>query len=68
MRLLGVALLAALLLSGCETINDTLVRLKFKDWGASRSVRQQIREGLERRMDVVPAGPKELAPPFMDLG
>jgi uncharacterized protein YceK len=68
MRLIGVALVAALLLSGCETINDTLVRQKFKDWGASRSMKHQIREGLERRRGSAPAGPQELAPPFMDLG
>ena len=68
MRLAGLGVLAALLLSGCASINDMLVRQKFKDWGVSRSVKQQIREGLERRREVVPAGPTELAPPFMDLG
>lgn len=68
MRLAGLGVLAALLLSGCASINDALVRQMFKDWGTSRSVRQQIMEGLERRREVPPPGPKELAPPFMDMG
>lgn len=68
MRLFGLGMVVLLLLPGCASINDMLVRQMFKDWGVSRSISQQIKEGLERRREVPPPGPKELAPPFMDMG
>ena len=67
MRLAGVGVLALLLLSGCASVNDMLVRQMFKDWGVSRSIRGQIWEGLERR-EAAPSFPKKPAPPFMDQG
>ena len=58
-----------LLLSGCETLNEVLVRQMFKDHGVSRRVSDQIREGLEIRMNLPPAdAPATPAPPFLDQG
>jgi hypothetical protein len=62
-------LLAFLLLSGCETLNDTLVRQRFKERGLSDRVNDQIREGLERREAAPPAKvPARPAPAFLDQG
>lgn len=62
-------MLGLLFLSGCETLNETLVRQMFKDHGVSRRVSDQIRDGLERRKRVPPADmPKKPAPFFLDQG
>lgn len=69
MRRLNILLLMLVLLSGCETINDAIVRQWHKDSGLGRRVNYQIREGLERREGAPPArGPKFPAPAFMDEG
>jgi hypothetical protein len=68
-RPFGGLLLALLLLSGCETVNDTLVRQWFKDSGLSRRLNYRIREGLERREAAPPADvPRRPAPDFLDQG
>ena len=59
---------ALLLLSGCETVNETLVRQLHKDSGLGRRVNHQIREGLERRKAAPGSVPKSPAPAFMDQG
>lgn len=55
------------LLTGCETLNDALVRHSFEDWGLSRNVGRQIREGLEKRKEAPPA-PAAPPPAFLDQG
>jgi hypothetical protein len=68
-RRLNLLLLALALLSGCETLNDTLVRETHKDWGINRRARAQIWKGLERRKEAPPQrAPTEPAPAFMDQG
>lgn len=70
MRLLGVIIVATLL-SGCESLNDVLVRQWFLDHGMSNKVGNQIREGLDRRMSAPPpkpAAPRRPAPEFLDQG
>lgn len=64
--LIGFALLS---LTGCETLNDAMVRRMFWDGGVSRSVERQILDGLERR-EKVPAvtEPGRPAPPELDRG
>jgi hypothetical protein len=65
----NLLLLALALLSGCETINDAVVRQWHKDAGLSRRVEHQIKEGLERReTKPPPTGPTMPAPEFMDEG
>ena len=59
---------AFLLLSGCESVNATLVRQMHKEWGTSRRINDQIREGLDRRKEVPGPVQKTPAPPFMDQG
>ena len=63
-----LALLLALpFLSGCETINEALVRQIHKEPGLSRRMHNQIREGLERRKAAPPGSiPKRTAPGNMD--
>ena len=62
-------LLAPLLLTGCASLNDTLVRIWFKDRDLSNRVNLQIREGLQRRMSQPEKLlPKKLAPAFLDQG
>ena len=62
-------LLALVLLSGCETLNATLVRQRFKDRGLSHRVAEQIKEGLEKRQRAPAANtPTTPAPGFMDQG
>lgn len=57
------------LFSGCEALNDAIVRQMHKDWGVSRRTSDQIVEGLKRRKaEEPPAIPKKEAPPFMDQG
>jgi hypothetical protein len=56
------------LLSGCEGLNDALVRQWFKDSGLSRKVNEQIREGLERRKARPKDIPRTPAPDFLDQG
>lgn len=62
-------LCALVLLAGCESLNETLVRQMYIDHGISRKASGQIRKGLERRQ-LAPAAkqPREPAPPFLDLG
>jgi hypothetical protein len=69
---LGLAVLlaqSAVLLSGCESVNDALVRRWLMEPGLSRRVNSQIREGLERR-NAAPSGraPRTPAPEFLDEG
>lgn len=60
---------ALVLLAGCESLNETLVRQMFIDHGVSREVSEQIREGLKRRQKAPPAElPRKAAPPFLDQG
>jgi len=61
-------LAALLLLSGCETLNDALVRQWFKDSGLSHKVKDQIWEGLERRESAPVQRPATPAPAFLDQG
>ena len=69
MKCFASSLLALVLLSGCEAVNEVLVRQLFKDSGLSRKVNYQIREGLEKRKGAPPAnGHKGPAPAFMDQG
>ncbi len=60
---------ALVVLPGCESLNETLVRQMFIDRGVSREVSDQIKEGLKRREKTPPAElPRQAAPPFLDLG
>lgn len=62
-------LLALLSLPGCETLNDLIVRQMLKEPGVSGKVRDQIREGLEKREKAPPTErPQQPPPPFMDQG
>ena len=65
-----ILLLAALLLfSGCQTLNDSLVRQWLGDAGLSRRVHDQIREGMQRREEApAPYLPAKPAPAFLDEG
>jgi hypothetical protein len=70
-RLSSLALLLSALafLSGCETLNDALVRQSLKDRGLSHRLDFQIREGLEKRMAAPPVNaPRRPAPAFLDQG
>ena len=69
MRRLGLLIPALALLSGCEGLNETLVRQLFRDSGLSNRVYYQIREGLERREAAPPARlPQNPAGDFPDQG
>ena len=60
---------ALLLFSGCQTLNDSLVRQWLGDAGLSRRVHDQIREGMQRREKApVPYLPARPAPAFLDEG
>ena len=62
-------ILLLLFLSGCETLNDALVRQMMKEPGLSGSVLNRIREGLEKREGAPAAAePRRYAPAFMDQG
>lgn len=61
-------LLLALLLPGCGTLNETMVRQMYKDHGISRKTRNQIRQGLEQREQQPQEVPKQPAPAFLDQG
>ena len=62
-------LLALVVLSGCESLNEAVVRQLFRDPGLSRRMNYQIREGLERRKTLPPADiPHKPAPTFLDQG
>jgi hypothetical protein len=67
-RRLGWLLLALLLLTGCEALNDALVRQSLKDGGLSSSVNRRIRQRLERNLAVPESRPKTPAPAFLDQG
>lgn len=68
-RLSPWLLLALALLPGCEALNGALVRQSLKQWGLSRRLDSQIREGLEKRMTAPPAKtPTRPAPAFLDQG
>lgn len=59
----------SLLLGGCESLNETLVRQWFLDRGLSHEVGTRIREGLQRREEAPPrTGPIRPAPEFLDQG
>ncbi|WP_239026949.1 hypothetical protein [Geomonas oryzisoli] len=61
--------LMLLFLSGCETLNDAMIRFTLKEPGLSGRISDQIREGLQRREKKPPmAAPQETPPPFMDQG
>jgi hypothetical protein len=64
----GFAALA--LLSGCESLNGSLVRLWLMDHGYGREMNSLIREKFERKMTAPPASnlPGRPAPPFLDQG
>ena len=69
MKRLKMSLLALVLLSGCDTLNDAVVRQLFRDPGLSRKVNYQIREGLEKRKAAPqPNVPLRPAPDFLDQG
>lgn len=61
-------LLCVMLLSGCEALNEAVVRQMFKDRGVSRKLNIQILEGLEKRNKEAPAQPALRPPPFLDQG
>lgn len=68
MRFRHWALLAALFITGCAELNDTLVRTWFMDRKLGNRVGTQIREGLEKREQTpVPVQPRP-APEFLDQG
>lgn len=68
-RRLTLLLAALLLFSGCQTLNDSLVRQWLGDAGLSRRVHDQIREGMQRREQApVPYLPAQPAPAFLDEG
>lgn len=68
MSLRMLLLLPALLLPGCETLNDAMIRHMLKEPGMSGRIGDQIRGGLERREKAPPATVPEAAPPFLDQG
>lgn len=69
MRRFNFLLIAMALLSGCEPLNDALVRQWHKDSGLGRRVRNQINEGLDRRRTAPPkVGPAFPAPPSLNQG
>lgn len=69
MRRLTLLLTALLLFSGCQALNDALVRQWLGDAGLSRRVHDQIREGMQRREKTpVPYLPAQPAPAFLDEG
>ena len=68
MRRFRPLLLGFVLLSGCETLNDTLVRQWFRDPALSHRMNYQIREGLERRDAAPEQVPKLPAPGHLDQG
>lgn len=62
-------LLTVLVLSGCESLNDSVVRVWFQDRALGHRVHDQIREGLQRRLSAPPAPlPKTTVPAFLDQG
>jgi hypothetical protein len=62
-------LLGLLLLGGCSSLDDALVRSFMQDRELRERVNDQIREGLERKKSapekLLPGNP---APPFLDQG
>ena len=69
MRRFSLPLLTLLLLSGCESLNDAVVRRWFEDPALSRRVGHQIKDGLERREATPAARPPAVpAPAFLDQG
>jgi uncharacterized protein YcfL len=69
MRSRAALLLASLLLGGCSSLNDALVRSWMQDRELGERVNAQIREGLERRKSAPEKVlPKKPAPPFLDQG
>ncbi|MBJ6750685.1 hypothetical protein [Geomonas anaerohicana] len=68
MTLRMLLLLPALLLPGCETLNDAMVRHMLKEPGMSGRISDQIRDGLQRREKAPPATVPEAPPPFLDQG
>lgn len=64
--LLAVAFLS---LTGCETLNEAMVRHMMKEPGVSGEVLDQIRDGLQRREQAPPEKRESLpASPFLDQG
>jgi hypothetical protein len=62
-------LLGLLLLGGCSSLNDALVRSWMRDRELGERVNTQIREGLERRRSAPEKVlPKKPAPAFLDQG
>ena len=62
-------LLALVFFSGCESLNEAVVRQMFRDPGLSRRMNYQIREGLEKRNKLPPGDiPNKPAPIFLDQG
>ncbi|WP_224983063.1 hypothetical protein [Geomonas agri] len=68
MSLRMLLLLPTLLLPGCETLNDAMIRHMLKEPGLSGKISDQIRDGLERREKAPSATIPEAAPPFLDQG
>ncbi|MBJ6723092.1 hypothetical protein [Geomesophilobacter sediminis] len=70
MRLVAI-FLAAALLAGCESVQDSLVRQYFLDQGMSDQYGTYIREELERKMAAPPPAnlaPRRIAPQSLDQG
>jgi hypothetical protein len=62
-------LLALPLIAGCASLNDSLVRIWFRDRALGDRVNSQIREGLGKRESAPPEVlPKRPAPAFLDQG
>ncbi|WP_129126909.1 hypothetical protein [Geomonas oryzae] len=69
MRPSSFLLLGFLFLSGCETLNEAMVRHMMKEPGLSGEVLDQIRDGLQRRERVAPEKRESVpASPFLDQG
>ncbi|UFS69281.1 hypothetical protein LPW11_15425 [Geomonas sp. RF6] len=71
MRRVALLILAAGMLSGCEGMNDAMVRRWHMDRQLGTEMNDQIQEGYRRRMEVPPApatAPKTPAPTGLDQG
>ncbi|GFO57024.1 hypothetical protein GMSM_40310 [Geomonas sp. Red276] len=64
-----IALATLLAVTGCESINDAVVRSWLMDSGLGNRVSKQIKEGLKKKEAAPPVtGPRFPAPQGMDQG
>ncbi|MCM0082301.1 hypothetical protein L4X63_11945 [Geomonas sp. Red32] len=65
----ALVLVLLLTLTGCETINDAVVRSWLMDSGLGNRVNKQIKEGLKKKEISPPVtGPRFPAPQGLDQG